>query len=371
MTPTSPLPFYAKISLLLVGGYIFVSILSIAGEIILPFTYAVIISILLNPIVNFLVKKKFNRLLAITIAIVITFLFTAGLVYIVANQMGMFGKSFPKMEQRFGDLLNQTASWISDKFHISHVKVNAWIARTRNEIINNGNAMIGRTLLTLTSILIVVILIPVYVFMILYYKPLLLAFLRQLFEKSHQEKVEEVLMMTKGIIQSYISGLLIEAVIISTMNSLALIILGIDYAILLGIVGALLNVIPLIGGILAVILPIIVALVTKDSPSSAFLVLISYMLIQSFDNHYITPKIVASKVKINALMAVVVVLLGNALWGVPGMFLAIPLAGIVKVIFEHIDNLKPWGYLLGDTMPVLGKFKIMLPKRKQKINPFK
>ena len=371
MTPSSPLPFYAKISLLLVGGYIFVSILSIAGEIILPFIYAVIISILLNPIVNFLVKRKFNRLLAITIAIVITFLFAAGLVYIIANQMGMFGKSFPKMEQRFGELINQAATWVSDKFHISHVKVNAWISRTRNEIINNANAMIGRTLLTLTGILIVVILIPVYVFMILYYKPLLLAFLRQLFEKSHQEKVEEVLMMTKGIIQSYISGLLIEAVIISTMNSLALIILGIDYAVLLGIIGALLNVIPLIGGILAVILPIIVALVTKDSPSSAFLVLISYMLIQSFDNHYITPKIVASKVKINALMAVVVVLLGNALWGVPGMFLAIPLAGIVKVIFEHIDNLKPWGYLLGDTMPVLGKFRITLPKRKQKINPDK
>jgi predicted PurR-regulated permease PerM len=368
MTPASPFPFYAKITLLLVGGYTFVSILSFAGEIILPFIYAVIISILLNPMVNFLVKRKINRLLAITISILITFLFTAGLLYIIANQMGSFGKSFPKMEQRLGELINQAANWVSDKFQISHVKVNAWMAKTRNEIINNGNAMIGRTLLTLTSILIIVILIPVYVFMILYYKPLLLAFLRQLFEKNHHEKVEEVLMMTKGIIQSYISGLLIEAVIVSTMNSLALIFLGIDYAILLGIIGALLNVIPLIGGILAVILPIIVALVTKDSPSSAFFVLISYAIIQFFDNHYITPKIVASKVKINALMAVIVVLLGNALWGVPGMFLAIPLAGIVKVIFEHIDNLKPWGYLLGDTMPILGKFKINLPGRKRKIN---
>jgi predicted PurR-regulated permease PerM len=131
------------------------------------------------------------------------------------------------------------------------------------------------------------------------------------------------------------------------LNSLALLAIGIDYAILLGILGALLNVIPFIGGILSVTMPIIIAMVPKDSASYSILFSLMYMLIQFFDNHYITPKIVASKVKINALMAVIVVLIGNAIWGIPGMFLAIPLRGILKVIFEHIEQLRPWGFLLG------------------------
>jgi predicted PurR-regulated permease PerM len=142
--------------------------------------------------------------------------------------------------------------------------------------------------------------------------------------------------------------------------------LGIDYAILLGIIGALLNVIPFIGGIISVALPMAVALLTKSSPSYMLLVMGSYMVIQFFDNHYITPKIVASKVKINALIAIAAVLFGNALWGIPGMFLSIPLTAIVKVIFEHIDPLKPWAFLLGDTMPASAKTLLTIPKRKPK-----
>ena len=146
-------------------------------------------------------------------------------------------------------------------------------------------------------------------------------------------------------------------------------ILGIEYAILLGIIGALLNVIPYIGGLVAVALPMMVALATKPTAWYTVYVLISYYIIQLIDNHYIIPKIVASKVKINALFAIIVVLAGNALWGIPGMFLSIPVLAIVKLIFDHIEPLKPWGFLLGDTMPPLLKLKIkpILKKIKNKL----
>ncbi len=149
---------------------------------------------------------------------------------------------------------------------------------------------------------------------------------------------------------------MIEAIIIAAMNAAALMIIGIDYAILLGIIGALLNMIPFIGGIIAVAIPMAVALITKDTIYYSLLVLLAYMLIQFIDNHYITPKIVASKVKINALVAVIVVFIGNALWGIPGMFLAIPVTGILKVIFEHIEAMKPFAILLGDTMPQSARY---------------
>jgi len=98
-------------------------------------------------------------------------------------------------------------------------------------------------------------------------------------------------------------------------------------------------------------LPMMVALVTKDSAWFVVYIIIIYYLIQLFDNNYIVPIIVASKVKINALFSMIAVFIGNLLWGIPGMVLSLPLLAIVKVIFDHIESLKPWGYLLGDKMP--------------------
>jgi predicted PurR-regulated permease PerM len=98
----------------------------------------------------------------------------------------------------------------------------------------------------------------------------------------------------------------------------------------------------------------------------ALYVLIAYYIIQLIDNHYISPYIVASKVKINALFSVIVVLVGNAIWGIPGMFLAVPVLAIVKLICDHIEPLKPIGFLLGDTMPPLLKIELIIKKIKIK-----
>ena len=128
--------------------------------------------------------------------------------------------------------------------------------------------------------------------------------------------------------------------------------------------GRYLTTIPYIGGLVAVALPMMVAVVTKATPWYALYVMAAYYFIQLLDNNYIVPIIVASKVKINALFSIIVVIAGNALWGIPGMFLSIPLLAIVKLICDHIDPLKPWGFLLGDTMPPLLKIRTILKKNR-------
>src|ERR1035437_5029783 len=158
---------------------------------------------------------------------------------------------------------------------------------------------------------------------------------------------------TKTLIQRYLFGLVIEFVLMSILNSTALLLLGIQYAILLGTIGAVLNVIPYIGGIVAVALPMMVAVATKTTAWYAVYVMIAYYVIQLFDNNFIVPIIVASKVKLNALFSIIVVFIGNALWGISGMFLSIPLLAIVKLFCDNIEPLKPWGFLLGYTMPPL------------------
>jgi len=185
----------------------------------------------------------------------------------------------------------------------------------------------------------------------------LLEFIRKLFSDDNQIQVKAVVSQTKTLIQRYLLGLIIEAVLVATLNTTALLLLGIEYAIVLGIIGAMLNVIPYLGGLVAVALPMMVALATKTSGWYALYVLIAYYIIQLIDNNYIVPIIVSSKVKINALFSIIVVFVGNAMWGIPGMFLSIPLLAIVKLICDNIESLKPWGFLLGDTMPSLIKLK--------------
>lgn len=344
------LPLYAKASLSLIGLYVFVSMLSIAQDIILPLLFAIILAILISPVIDFLVKKKISRAVAITGVLTIVFLIIMVLVASLSSQTSRLIDAWPQLAHRFRDLLIQTVNWASGYFNISAYKINHWINNTKIEILSNSNAAIGITLTTMSGILAIALLTPVYIFMLLLYQPHLVEFLHRLFGARNNINVNEVLAETKTIVRSYLVGLFIEFIIVSVLNSVGLLILRIDYAILLGILGAFLNVIPYIGGIIAVALFIIIALVTK-SPIYVIYVSGLYTIIQLIDNNYIVPKIIGSKVKLNALVSIIAVIAGAALWGIPGMFLSIPVTAIIKLVLDRMESLKPWGFLLGDTMP--------------------
>ncbi len=309
-------PFYAKISLIIIGIFAFIAMLFFAQKLILPIIYATIMAIVLSPIVDFLVRKKMNRVLAITLTLLFFIFATIGIVTLLCIQMVQFGESFPVLVEKFHQLADAIVVWVTNNLSISSTKIDQIITQKRNDILNESSSFIAHTLINTGSSLAVLALIPVYIFMILFYQSHLIAFIHKLFRANEYSEVDEVLTATKKIIQSYLIGLLLEALIIATLDSTALLILGIEYAILFGVMGALINVIPFVGGIMAVSLPLLIAIATK-SPIYALLVVAAYMLIQFVDNHYIVPNVVASKVKINALISIIVVLAGGALWGFP------------------------------------------------------
>ena len=340
------LPFYVKTSIIIIGLFAFVAILYLTQSIIVPIIYSTIIAIVLNPMVGFLTKRKVNQVVAISITLVLAIAITVFIVAFLSIQMMQFSDSFPKLIERFNQFVNSTELWASDRFNISKIKIHTMVMKKRSEFINDGGSLIGQTILSTGSKLVVMLLIPVYVFMILLYQNHLIKFIHKLFSRKEYGEVDDVLSSTKVIIQSYLVGLLLEALIMAFLNSVTLLIIGVEYAILLGVIGAIVNVIPYVGGIISILFPVVIALVST-SPSDALLIVISYLVIQFFDVHYIVPKVVASKVKINALISIIVVLAGGALWGLPGTFLSIPLTAIIKVIFDHIEQVKPWGFLLG------------------------
>jgi predicted PurR-regulated permease PerM len=352
------LPFIAKASLTLIGIYVFVLMLSIGRGIIVPLIFGTIIAIVLHPLVNFFVKIRFNRVIAIIVTLLLSFILLAAFGLFFYSQLGHFSESWPVFVEKLSTLMNETIQWLPGYFDISADKVNAWLNETKTNLINSSSTIIGQTLISAGNALVAIFLVPVYVFMILYYQPILLEFIHKFFRTDGRNNVSVIVSQTKSVVQRYLIGLFIETLLVAILNSAGLLLLGIDYAILIGVMGALLNLIPYIGGIIGVAMPMMVALVTKDSPWFALYVMAVYYFIQLVDNNYIVPKIVASKVKINALVSIVAVLAGGALWGVAGMFLSIPMTAIIKVICDHIEPLKPIGFLLGDTMPEIAIFKI-------------
>ena len=357
ITSKSILPFYAKAGIFLVGLSALLAILYIAQGIIVPLVFAFIIAILLHPLVNLFVRIRINRILAIFITLLLTILVLAAFIALIYTQAVSFSDSWPIFVQKFTVILNDSISYAARYFEIKPSLIHAWITKTQHELITIDSTLIGNTIVTVGSTMANLLLIPVYIFVILYYQPHLIEFIRQLFDEEHQTQVRAIVTQTKSVVQHYLVGLIIEAIIVGILNTAGLLLLGIQYAILLGVLGAVLNMIPYIGGIISIALFMMVALVTKDSAWFALYVLGVHTIVQIIDNDYIVPKIVASKVKINALFSILVVLVGNALWGISGMFLSLPLLAIVKVIFDHIDSTKPWGYLLGDTMPALKRIR--------------
>jgi predicted PurR-regulated permease PerM len=358
------LPPFAKASIFFIGTVALIFMLYIAQSIIVPLLFATIIAIVLHPIVNILTRFKINRVLAISITLVITILVIIAFGLFLTSQIVRFSDAWPKLVERFSGYFDEILTWASGNFDISQEKILTWLAKTKGELINSSGTAIGHTIVNIGNTLVVIVLVPVYIFMILFYKPLLVEFFRRIFGTNNRGDVSAIIVQIKTLIQRYLSGLIIEAVIVAALDTTALLILGIEYAFLLGILGAILNVIPYLGGLVAVALPMVIALATKASPWYAVYVLAAYYFIQLIDNHYIVPFIVASKVKINGLVSIITVLAFGSLWGIPGMFISIPLTAIVKLICDHVESLRPFGFLLGDSIPSFTTFKMNLKKNK-------
>jgi predicted PurR-regulated permease PerM len=361
-------PFYIRATVILFGLVLLVYVLFNLADILIPLAFSLMLAILLNPLtVFFETKCHLPHVAAISLAIISAILFIAGLGFLLYTQVMRFSDQLPVFEQKLSAIGDKTQAFLSQHFNISIQKQRQYIQEGETAL----KPVLASTAGTILGGLSAVILVPVYTFLFLFYKKLLLNFFYEVFAEENEQDVSKVLTQTKGAIQSYMLGLLLEAIAVATLNSIALLILGVNYAILLGVIGALLNVLPFIGGILAVIPPILIATVTKEGIHTQVEIIIAYMIIQFIDNHFLVPYIVSSKVKINALVSIVIVFMGGALWGVAGMFLSIPFIGVLKTIFDRLPSLKPWGKLLGTEVPTQRRQPLREIGDKMKRRPIK
>lgn len=345
-------PFYAKLAFTLLSLISIMLILYCGQDMIIPVLLAMLFAILLRPIVIFLNGKlKVPNIIAAIISVMLFVLFFVGIFYFISIQVSDMAHDWGKIKHNLTLHFNNLQEMVRDNFNLSKREQEKIIDDATKDSMETGKQIVGTTLLSFTDIFMNLILIPIYTFLFLLYRNHFIKFLCKLFKVEHHPKLREILGQIKISVQSYILGLLIEMVVVSVLTSLGFMIIGLKYWILLGVITGILNLIPYIGITIAGVISIVASLTGSADLSIIIGVIVVNIVVQLIDNNLLVPMIVSSKVQVNAMVSIVGIIIGGAIGGFSGMFLAIPVIAILKVIFDRIEPLEPWGYLMGDDLP--------------------
>jgi predicted PurR-regulated permease PerM len=340
-------PFYERLALILIGFCILGYLIILAKDLVDPLIFGFLFAVLLLPISNFLERKcKLPRSASSFISILLFIAFVSGILYLVGAQISNLSNDWPMLLSQVKQSIESLQDWVQGAFHITVSKQLTYVESTGRKIMASGTAVLGTTFGAISSLFLFYIFILIFTFFILFYRRLLLRFVISVFKDDNSNVVMDIVENVQKILRQYIFGLLLEMVIVSGVAITVFFIIGIKYAALLGIIVGLFNIIPYLGIFTALLLSTLITFAT-GTPSETITVALSVIGIHAVDANFLLPAVVGSKVRLNALITFIGIILGEMLWGLSGMFLSIPIIAIFKIIFDRIENLKPWGYLLG------------------------
>ena len=350
-------PFYAKLAFVLISLALLLGFLYAGQTVLVPILLSLLFAILLRPLVVLLTSKlRFPHVIAVLTAVILFIVIIAAILSFVSWQISGIASDWDKIK---GNLLvhyDTLRHRIESSFHISYTEQKKYIDKATKDSLDQGIGLVENALTTVTGTLLNIVLIPIYTFLFLLYRTIFIKFFAKLF-RDEEAKLQDILFNIKIAIQSFLLGLLTEMGIVSVLTSIGFMIIGLPYALLLGVITGILNLIPYIGITVAGFLAIVATLTSSTDLSLIIGTVIVNVVVQLIDNNILVPLVVSSKVKVNALVSLTGIVIGGAIAGVAGMFLAIPLIAIMKVIFDRIPSLEPWGFLMGDDLPKTYEWK--------------
>ncbi|KAF2337186.1 AI-2E family transporter [Flavobacterium daemonense] len=352
MTQPIKLPFYAKLSCILISLISFAYIFCIAKDVITPVLMAFLFAVLLLPIFTFLnTKLRFPRHLAAIVCVLTFAAVIIGILVFISYEVTDMANDFDTIKKNANVFLSDIHRFVKERFHISIGEQKKYLDTVTKDSVKNGNATIGSAILSITDLLLDCTIIPIYTFLFLIYKDHFILFLAKLINKENHIALRDILSQIKVSINNYIVSLILEMIVVSVLTSLGLWIIDVKYFILLGLITGILNLIPYIGILIAGIITVLASLTGSGEISIILGILIVNVIVQLIDNNLLVPLIINSKVEINAFVSIIGIIIGGAAAGISGMFLAIPLLAILKIIFDRIESLEAWGYVMGNHMP--------------------
>lgn len=317
--------------------------LVLTKDVIVPMAFAGLFSVVLLPI-EARIERITGRVFSILIVLLGSFVFIGLVIWFIINQLTGLVASLPDIQQQLAVLVNDASAVVSRITHISTEDQAGMI----KDGLNSASTYVGDLLVSTSYLIYFVIQVPIYIFIFLLYREKFQKFLLAVRPGSTHEWKNEI----QGVIRKYISGLMLVVLIAGVLNSIGLLALGIEHAIFFGFLSGVLTMIPYIGITIGASLPALLAIVTKDSIWYAVGVIGVHAFVQFLESNFITPKITGSKISINALAAIVALLIGGKIWGIAGMILAIPAVGILKILLSYSSTLRPLVILIEDKTKV-------------------
>lgn len=361
------IPVTIKRSLELLGLFLIGVIIVIGKVIIMPLLMSFFISIMLLPAFRFFRKRKLPETIAILIPIFLVIIIVILIIWLFYSQMIFLLHDYRKIEQNLTTHLNALSLWISRIFGFSPTEQLNFINQQSNKLFNYAANILSGAAGSATGMLIFFGLLPIYTFLLIMYRSIFMKFILLCFKPNEHENIEAVMQQIEKMGKKYLLGLLIQLCYITILLWGILVIFGIKYALLIGIIFAFLNLIPYLGALIGNIIGILITLASSESIVDILFVLGAIAAVQFLDNNILMPRIVGSQVKLNPLISIFGIFIAGTMTGISGMFLALPIMAILKIIFDRTEQFKKWGLLLGDERPAKKPMRIPAIRRRQKL----
>lgn len=342
------LPLTVRRSIELVGLFALGWLLVLGNATLAPLLMAFFISLVLLPIHHFLVKWRVPNVLAIALCILVLFALLGGIIWFFYDQVAALVADLPAIRKNVTNHLTTLSAWVSDRTNYSTDQQLKFINEQSNKLLTYTGLVLNGTLGSVTSMVVFITLVPLYIFLLIMYRKLLRRFVFMWFKPENHDRVSSALTETQHVVKDYIVGLAIQITYMTILVGGGLMLFGIKHALLIGLLFAFLNLIPYVGALIGNLLGVLITLASSPDLGPIFTVLIAIAAAQFLDNNILMPRIVGSQVSINPLATIVGVIVGGLIAGITGMFLALPIMAVLRIIFDHSDNLKPWGVLLGE-----------------------
>ncbi|MBX2961619.1 MAG: AI-2E family transporter [Cyclobacteriaceae bacterium] len=338
-----------QLSYLTILQYIVFSgvILYVGRPLFIPLSFALLISCILYPICIWLEQRKVKKMTAIILSLSLIVLLLAAILFLFFQQLISFSSEWPALQLKLSQAFSEISSWITHKFSISAERQAEWFENASRQSGSDAMGFVRKTISAGTISGVLFILIPVYVVLILYHRERWVEVLYHIFPTQRKERIREILHLSIKAYYNFIKGMLLVYLIVGVLNSLGLYLLGVPHAFLFGFTASILTFIPYAGIVIASLLPITLSWVMYNSIWYPIGVIIIFSMVQYLEANVIFPLAVSSRLKVNALVTIVAIVMGGVLWGVAGLILFIPFLGIVKLIADRTPGLKTLAIILG------------------------
>ena len=305
--------------------------------------FAGLLAMLFLPISLWFESKKIPKGLSILLCIVIFLVIVTAIIWLISWQITDLASETNDIESKVKKSITEAEEYIRANFGISKKQQEELITeQTKNSsdaFSNLGSSLMG--------FIVDFILMLVYIFLFMFYRGRIKTFVLKLVSSQHKKNAETIIHDIEKVSQQYITGLGLMIACLWVMYSIGFSIVGVKYAVLFAIICGLLEIVPFIGNLTGNLLAIAMVIIQGGGLGMVIGVVVTYLIVQFLQTYILEPLVVGAEVNINPLFTIIILVVGELIWGIPGMVLAIPLLGIIKIICDHVESLKPYGYLIG------------------------